>query len=73
MNGPGYENFDGSVFKEFPLTERARLQLRAEFFNALNTPSFAEPNAVFGTSSFGSLTTTSNNNRDIQFAGKINF
>ena len=41
MNGPGYENFDGSVFKEFPMTERARLQLRAEFFNAFNTPSFA--------------------------------
>ena len=71
MNGPGYENFDGSVFKEFPMTERARLQLRAEFFNAFNTPSFAEPNAVFATSSFGSLTSTSNNNRDIQFAGRI--
>ncbi len=73
MNGPGYENFDGSVFKEFPMTERARLQLRAEFFNAFNTPSFAEPNAVFATSSFGSLTSTSNNNRDIQFAGRIIF
>ncbi len=73
LNGPGYENFDGSIFKEFPIHERAHFQFRAEFFNAFNTPSFAEPNAVYGTSAFGTLTSTSNNNREIQFAGKINF
>ena len=41
--GPNYTNLDMGVFKNFTITERFRLQFRAEFFNALNHPNFESP------------------------------
>lgn len=41
--GPGYQNFDFSVFKKFGLTEDVALELRFEFFNLFNHPNFASP------------------------------
>jgi hypothetical protein len=38
--GPGFSQWDASVMKNFNLTEKARLQFRAESFNFLNHPSF---------------------------------
>lgn len=43
FRGPGYTNLDLGVFKNFGITERFRLQFRAEFFNALNHPNFESP------------------------------
>ena len=43
--GPGYGSLDFSVNKNTALTDRLNLQLRAEFFNILNHPNFALPNA----------------------------
>jgi len=34
--GPGTKQIDFSIFKNFPITERARLQFRAEIFNIFN-------------------------------------
>jgi len=39
----GFKNFDFSVGKSFHFGERYKLQLRAEFFNILNHPNFANP------------------------------
>jgi len=39
----GFKNFDFSVGKSFHFGERYRLQFRAEFFNMLNHPNFANP------------------------------
>jgi hypothetical protein len=39
----GYKNWDFSVSKTFTFKERIRAQFRAEFFNILNHPSFANP------------------------------
>ncbi len=39
----GFRNFDFSVAKNFHLGEAKRLQFRAEFFNILNHPNFANP------------------------------
>jgi hypothetical protein len=36
FTGPGTKQIDFSIFKNFPLTERARLQFRAEIFNIFN-------------------------------------
>ena len=39
----GFKNFDFSIAKNFRFGEAMRLQLRAEFFNILNHPNFANP------------------------------
>ena len=78
VNGPGYRDFDFSIFKEFGITETTRLQFRAEAFNLTNTPSFNLPtnNNYQDTANFGQSTTTRNsglntgNQRQIQFALK---
>jgi len=38
LRGPGVINLDLSVFREFRMTERFRMQFRAEGFNVTNTP-----------------------------------
>ena len=35
IEGPGYRRLDFSLFKNFQLTERTRLEFRSEFFNIL--------------------------------------
>ncbi|MGA8152299.1 MAG: TonB-dependent receptor [Terriglobales bacterium] len=40
---PSFKEFNFSVFKDTALSERVNLQLRAEFFNLLNHPNFANP------------------------------
>ncbi len=55
VRGPGIDNVDFSLFKDFTLphmkgfggTENPRLQFRAEFFNALNHTQFASINTTF--------------------------
>jgi len=40
LYGPGFRHLDFSLFKNFQVTERFRLQFRSEFFNITNTPSY---------------------------------
>jgi hypothetical protein len=58
--------------KSVPITERARLNLRAEFYNAFNTTQFGSPNTTVTSASFGRVTSASNS-RVIQLAGRISF
>ena len=39
----GFRNWDFSVVKNWRFTERFEVQFRAEFFNILNHPNFANP------------------------------
>jgi hypothetical protein len=89
VSGPDQRNFDISLIKRIPLDTEARsLEFRAEFFNAFNTPSFANPDLNAGTmtvdpttfspvwvpnSTFGSITSTTVAPRIIQFALKFYF
>ena len=41
--GPGFANWDLSVMKDWKFRERLTAQFRAEFFNVLNHPNFANP------------------------------
>lgn len=41
--GPGYRNFDFSVFKAFLITDQIKLQFRTEVFNIFNHPNFSSP------------------------------
>ena len=73
LTGPGRVNFDASLFKNFPITERASLQFRAEFFNLFNTPQFALPNSSIGNPNAGTITSTVGNERQIQFGLRLGF
>jgi len=41
--GPPFKQWDLAIYKNTSITERLKLQLRAEFFNILNHPNFASP------------------------------
>ena len=43
LRGPAFKQWDFAIYKTTAITERVNLQLRAEFFNVLNHPNFANP------------------------------
>ncbi len=43
LHGPTFKQWDLAIYKTTPITERLSMQLRAEFFNVLNHPNFANP------------------------------
>jgi len=43
LRGPDYRQWDLAIFKNTPITERVNLQLRADIFNVVNHPNFANP------------------------------
>ncbi|MCL5742669.1 MAG: TonB-dependent receptor, partial [Acidobacteria bacterium] len=53
LNGDGMFNVDAGLMKNFRLTERFGLQVRAEAFNLTNTPTLGDPNAALGNPDFG--------------------
>lgn len=88
VRGPAQQDFDIALIKNVPLAGEARsLQLRGEFFNAFNTPSFSDPDTNLGTAevnasgapmlalsnTFGAITSTSVNSRIVQLAIKLFF
>lgn len=67
-------NLDLSLFKVFALTERFRLQLRAETFNAFNRVQFGGINtSVTAGAAFGAVTSQANSPRQLQFGLKLIF
>jgi hypothetical protein len=73
LNGPGQVNVDFSLGKRLRvggLRESAELAFRAEFYNAMNHPQFANPGTTFRTASFGVITQTATAPRLIQFGLK---
>jgi hypothetical protein len=50
LTGPGFADWDLSLLKSTQISERTRLQFRAEFFNILNHTNLQTPNAVVYTS-----------------------
>jgi len=43
LHGPTFKQWDLAIYKNTSLTEWLKMQLRAEFFNVLNHPNFANP------------------------------
>jgi len=76
VNGPGQENLDLALSKSLLLNwprEKSSLQFRAEFYNALNHPQFANPDSNFTSATFGVINSTSVNARVGQLALKLVF
>ncbi len=73
FNAPPVFNWDASLIKEIPLTERVNAQLRFEFFNVLNHPIFFLSSQDVNSVNFGRVTQTLNSPRVVQVAAKITF
>lgn len=79
FRGPGFYNFDLSLVKKIPITERLKLAFRLEMFNALNKANFDNPNNNFSVpNSFGRITTlvngsSGNGARVLQMALRLDF
>jgi hypothetical protein len=73
IRGPGFSNLDFSIFKTFKFKERYAFQLRGEFFNLPNHPSFGNPNTQLGSATFGSINTAASAPRQVQLAAKLTF
>jgi hypothetical protein len=72
--GPGFVNTDFSVIKQFALPrEGMGLNFRAEFFNLFNHPQFGFPVSDIAAPGFGSVNSTVNNPRLVQFGLKLTF
>lgn len=74
IRGPGTNDLDLALHKDFRFTETAKLQLRFETFNIFNHPNFIGPSGTyfFNTAS-GAKLTRARDNRDIQLAIKLLF
>jgi hypothetical protein len=55
IRGPGYQNWDVSLFKNFTIREGMNLQFRSEFFNSMNHPRFNPPNMDRSSAFFGQI------------------
>jgi hypothetical protein len=80
LSGPDFVNTDFSVIKQFALPrEGMGLNFRAEFFNLFNHAQFGLPNtgsnpfADVSSPNFGSVNSTVNNPRVVQFGLKLTF
>ena len=73
LRGPAIHNLDLSLFKNFNFSEAIKVQFRAEAFNLLNTPEFSLPNGTVDTAQAGTITSTSHDARQLQFALKVMF
>jgi Carboxypeptidase regulatory-like domain len=71
--GPGMQTMDLGLVREFSVAEKARFELRSEFFNALNHTNLGTPNRFVNTSSFGSITEVSSPGREIQLSARVSF
>jgi hypothetical protein len=73
IRGPGFRNYDMSLFKNFHVMDRFNLQLRGEAYNLTNTPRFYAPVANINSPDFGQTVTTVNGafGRQINLALRI--
>jgi hypothetical protein len=77
--GPSFHNTDLSVIKIVSLSQRRRLQFRADIFNLFNHPNFGPPGNVVGSPTFGKISRTrlptgeAGSSRQIQLAIRLSF
>jgi hypothetical protein len=75
---PGLNRLNAALRRSFQITENVRAEFRAEVYNVLNHPYFAQPSNLnfLNTTNFGQISSTRDNPndaREIQFAVKFYF
>jgi hypothetical protein len=71
--GPGPQTLDLALERAFRITERARLQIRGEAFNASNKVNLGTPNRYVNEPQFGTITMAMTPGREIQLSARISF
>jgi hypothetical protein len=54
--GPSLFNFDFTLYKDFAITEKQKIQFRAELFNVFNHANFTTISTNYGSATFGQVT-----------------
>jgi hypothetical protein len=72
LYGPGQINFDMALTRRFAVSERWKLDLRADFFNIMNHANWNAPTANITSGTFGEITSFGSP-RLIQMALKLYF
>ena len=72
LTGPGSENLDAGLFKQFPIDESRRFELRWEVFNTFNRANFLNPTGSFANANFGRIL-SAHDPRIMQLAAKFYF
>jgi hypothetical protein len=83
FKGPGFSNWDISVFKNVPVGGTRRFQIRVELYNAFNTDQWTGVNTtanfdyvtgvLTNPTVFGKLNGSTNNARRIQLGARFTF
>lgn len=73
VRSDGIRNFDFSILKTTGISERVKLEFRADAFNLFNTPQFGVPGTTFGTASFGVVSSQANSPRVFQLGLRLVF
>ena len=80
LRGPGTVHLDAGLFRNFRLTERTKLEFRAEAFNLTNTPHFSNPAANVSGAGFMTITSTAGGDtvadqseRNLRFGLRVRF
>ena len=71
--GPGFQDWNLSLFKTFVVNERARFEFRAEAYDFPNHPNLAAPNFTPTSSQFGMITSKTNLARNLQLSLRFVF
>ena len=72
LRAPGALRVDAAFSREFPITERLRLEARGEGFNVINHANFNAPSTTLSSANFGRIT-SAGEPRILQFALKLHF
>ena len=64
-------DLDTNVTRIFPIHERQQFQLRFEFFNMLNHPTFSAPNLQATNAQFGVISSMANRPRTVQLGARF--
>lgn len=73
LRGPRLDLLNLSLFKDFSLFDRLRMETRLEAFNALNHPQFSFPSQNVTSATFGVISSTARDNRELQVAVRFTF
>jgi hypothetical protein len=71
--GPGFQDWNLSLFKTFVVNERANFQFRAEAYDFINHPNLSAPNFTATSGQFGMITSKTTLARNLQLSLKFVF